>query len=64
MQLQVQLVKTYSIEELRKQIESILGEKMSYTLIDKEAYYALNLTYKTSSAYTEFMEKLHKMWRN
>ena len=64
MQLQVQIPKKLSIEVLHSQIESVKGELISYTLIDKGNYYALNLTYKSVSVYTDFMERLHSLWRD
>jgi len=63
MQLQVQIPKKLTIEKLRSQIESVKGEMISYTLVDNINYYALTLTYKSASSYTEFMERFHSLSR-
>ena len=63
MQLQVHIEKRLSMETLRSQIDELKGDNITYSLIDRDEYYALNLTYTTSKVYTNFMEKLHDLWR-
>lgn len=63
MQLQVQLSKKIPLKILQAQIERIKSDKISYSLVEKETFYALNLTYDTLSTYKDFMEKLHNLWR-